>query len=115
MTVDVGKGRARSLADGGSMPLLGLGDRIAARGTELRRYEHLVARDPALAQSLPDAFLVAVCLGRVDVSIPELERPADGVHALGAVRDLPHAEAEQRDRVAVRECARPPLSHLGLR
>jgi hypothetical protein len=82
---------------------LGLGDRIPAPGMELRRDEYLVARDPALAQGAPDALLVAVGLGSVDVAIAELERPADGVHALGPVRDLPHAEAEQRDRVAIRE------------
>ena len=85
------------------------------RGVELGRDEDLVAGDPALAQALSDAFFVAVGLGRVDVPIAELERPADGVHAVGPVRNLPHAETQERDRVAVRECARPPLSCLGFR
>jgi hypothetical protein len=81
-------------------------DRIPVPGIELRGDEHLVTRDAAGAQALADALFVAVCLRRVDVPIAELERPANGVHARAAVRDLPHAESEQRNRVAVGEWTR---------
>ena len=78
-------------------------NRVLPCGRELGGEEHLLARDTALAQPLPHAFLVAVRLRRVDVPVPELERPADGAHALGAVRHSPDTEADQRDLVAVRE------------
>jgi hypothetical protein len=84
---------------------LGLRDRVVPRGRELGGDEHLLAWDTALAQPLPHAFLVAVRLRRVDVSVPELERPADGVHALCPVGHLPDAQADQRDLVPVREHA----------
>ena len=86
-----------------------LGRRIGATaGIELRRHEELVTRDAALAQPLPDAFFVAVRLRRVDVPVAELERPPNGVHALGSVGNLPDPEADQRDLVPVGEHA--PLS-----
>ena len=58
---------------------------------------------PLSRSALPDALLVAVGLGGVDVAVAELERPADGVLALGAVGDLPDAESERRHLVAVGE------------
>src|SRR6516164_4468502 len=61
-------------------------------------------------KSLPDAGLVAVGLGCVDVPVSEFERPSDGVDAFGPVRHLPDSEPEQRDVVAVREQARPSVS-----
>ncbi len=79
------------------------------RGKELGRDEDLVARDAALADALPDALLVAVRLRGIDVSIAELERPANSVHAFAAVRHLPDAEPEQRDFVPVGEDARAPI------
>jgi hypothetical protein len=50
----------------------------AARG-QLGRHEDLVARDAALGHRLPDLSLVAVCGGRVDVPIADLECPKDRV------------------------------------
>ena len=52
---------------------------------ELRGDEDLVARHAAVAQGAADARLVAVGLRGVDVAVAELERPANGVLALGAV------------------------------
>jgi hypothetical protein len=83
-----------------------LRDRICARGEELRRDEHLVAANAALAQPLADALLVAVRLRGIDVAVAELERPADGVHAFLSVRHLPDTEPEQRHPVAVGEHSR---------
>ncbi len=88
---------------------LRLGGGIAVAGIELGRDEHLFARRPAVAQRLADAALVAVGLGSVDMAIPELERPADGVDALRPVGHLPYAQPQQRDFVSVREPARAPL------
>ena len=70
---------------------------------ELGGDEHFVARQATFAQPLADALLVAVGLGRVDVSIPDVESPADGVHTFRPVGDLPYAEPEQRDPVPVGE------------
>ena len=75
---------------------LDLCDRVSPSGIELGRDEDLIARDTAFAQPLPDALLVAVGLGGVDVPIAEFERPADRVDALASVRHLPDAEAQQR-------------------
>jgi hypothetical protein len=75
---------------------LNLCDRVSPRGMELGSDEHVIARDTALAQSLPDGFFVPVGLGGVDVPVAEFERPAHGVDALASVRHLPDAEAEQR-------------------
>jgi len=63
----------------------GLLDRVFVPGIELGRDENLVARDAALAEALPHASLVAVSLSGVDVSIAELERPANSVHAFASV------------------------------
>jgi hypothetical protein len=82
---------------------LNLCDGVTSSRIELGRYEHLITRDTAFAQSLPDALLVAVGLGGVDVPVAELERPADCVDALASVRHLPDAEAEQRQLRTVRE------------
>src|SRR3954452_17756336 len=76
---------------------------------ELRRDEDLVARHAAVANGAADARLVPVGLRRVDVAVAELERPADRVLALGTVRDLPDAQAEERDLVAVGEDAGAPV------
>ena len=73
---------------------LNLRDWVSLCGIELGGYEHLIAGDAAFAQSLPDALLVAVGLGGVDVPVAELERPSDRVGALASVRHLPDAEAE---------------------
>jgi hypothetical protein len=82
--------------------LLGLGDRIAVPARiELGGDEYLVAGHAAVPQRPPDAFLVAVCLGGVDMPVAELERPADRVHARLAVRYLPDAEAEDGDLAPV--------------
>src|SRR5271166_6702215 len=51
---------------------LSLGGRIRARGIELGRDEHVLARDAALTQRTADALLVAVGLGGVDVPVAEL-------------------------------------------
>src|SRR4029077_7003883 len=75
-------------------------------GMELRGDEHLVAWHPALAQPLTDALLVAVRLRRVDVPVSELERRPHRADALRPVRNLPDAEPEHRDLVAVSELAR---------
>ena len=61
--------------------------------------------DPAVAQPLADAVFVPVRLGRVEVPVAQLERPANRVDALRPIRDLPDAEPEQRDPVAVCELA----------
>src|SRR4029077_16949716 len=60
-------------------------------------------RHATLAQRLADARLVAVGLGGIDVPVPELERPAHGVHAYRPVRHLPDAEPEHGQLVAVAE------------
>ena len=83
--------------------LLGLGDRVLAARVELGGDEHLVARHAAVPQRLADARLVAVGLGGVDVPVPELERPAHGVHARRPVRHLPDAEPEHGQLVSVGE------------
>ena len=59
--------------------------------------------DAAVAKRLADALLVAVGLGGVDVAVAELQRPADGVLALGPVGHLPDAEPERRHLVAIGE------------
>src|SRR5436305_12627770 len=86
-----------------------LPNRVLPRRKELGGDEDLLARDTALAQPLSDAFLVAVGLCRIDVSVPDLERPADGVRAFAAARHLPDAKAEQRALVAGREHAAPSV------
>jgi hypothetical protein len=92
---------------------LNLCDRVSPCGIELGGYEHLLAWDTAFAQSLPDALLVAVGLGGVDVPVAELERPTDCVDALASVRQLPDAEAEQRQLRTVRQGALSSISCHG--
>ena len=98
----------------------GLGGGVLAARIELGRQEHLLARDAAVAQRAPDAGLVAVRLGRVDVPVAGLERPAHGVLGLRAVGHLPDAEAEHGDPRAVGEgasgfcCACRWVLHAGL-
>src|SRR5262249_32049230 len=92
---------------------LNLRDRVFPRGIELGGDEHLLARDTAFAQSLPDALLVTVRLSGVDVPIAELERPTDGLDALASVRHLPDPKPEQRDPVAVGEWASPSVCRPG--
>src|SRR5947207_2205032 len=55
---------------------------------------------------MPDALLVAVRLGRIDVSIPELERPPNGVHAPGPVPHLPDGSSALVADVRERESDR---------
>src|SRR4051812_3152810 len=74
---------------------------IVAAGIELRGEEQVLAGNVAVSDRLADALLVAIRLRRVDVAVAELERPTDGVDALGSVRHLPHAETEHRHLVAV--------------
>src|SRR5918994_2364088 len=88
---------------------LGLGLRVLPRRIELGSYEDLFARHAAVAQRAADALLVAVGLRSVDVAVAELERPANRVLALPPVRNLPDAEAEKRDLVAVGEYARASI------
>ncbi len=52
--------------------VLNLGRRIFARRIELGGDEHLVAWHAAFAERLPDAFLVAIDLGGVNVAVAEL-------------------------------------------
>ena len=87
----------------------GLSERVAPAGVELRRDEHLVARDAALAQRSADARLVSVRLRGVDVAVPQLQGRADRVHARGSVRYLPHAESEQRHHRPVGEDPAAPV------
>jgi len=82
-------------------PCLGL--RVLPRRVELGGDEDLLARHAAVAQRATDALLVAIGLRRVDVAIAELERPANRVLALRPARNLPDAEAEERDLVVVGE------------
>ena len=82
---------------------LDLGRRVVATGEELRGDEHVLTRDSALTQRLADAGLVAVGLGRVDVAVAGLERPAHRVLAFRAILDLPDTEAEHRHLGAVGE------------
>src|SRR5260370_6989760 len=89
---------------------LELGGRIRARGIELGGDEHLVTPNPTLARRPPDTFLVAIDLGGVNVPVAELQRPAYGVDGRGPIGDLPHAEAEQRNLLAVCERARARIS-----
>ena len=84
---------------------LRLGLRVLPRRIELGRDEDLLARHAAVAKGAADARLVAVCLRGVDMAVAELQRPADRVLGLGPVRDLPDAEAENRNLVAVCEHA----------
>ena len=102
-----------------SQAALDLRRRVAARRVELGGDEHLLAGDTAVAKRTPDAPLVAVGLRGVDVPVSGFERPADRPLALGAIGDLPYAQPEQRDGVAVGK--RPLLTtnhalvqHVGL-
>ncbi len=88
-----------------SQALLSLGVGVLAAGIELGCEEYLLARHAAVMQRPADALLVAIRLRGVDVAIPELERPANRVLALGTVGHLPDAETEQRYLVAVGEPA----------
>jgi hypothetical protein len=88
---------------------LRLGGGVLACGVKLRGDEHLLARYTTAAEGLPDAFFVAVGLGSVDVSIAELERPQYSVDTLRAVGNLPNAETQDRDPVAICQKARALL------
>jgi hypothetical protein len=72
---------------------LGLG--IALGRAQLRRHEHLLARDRARGERAPDAALVAVQRGRVDVPVAGLERPGHRLLGLRALGQLPDAQPEQ--------------------
>src|SRR5260370_21908584 len=89
--------------------LLGFGSGVLTTGIELGGNERLAGGHAAVAQPQSYAFLVAVSLGRVDVAITELERPAHRVHALRPVRHLPDAQAQHGHLVAVREDAGAPV------
>src|SRR3954468_9579860 len=88
---------------------LRLGFRIVVARIELRGDEDLPARHAAVAKRTTDALLVPVCLRGIDVAVAELERPANRILRLGPVRDLPDAEGEERDLVAVGEYAGPSI------
>jgi hypothetical protein len=60
---------------------------------ELRGDEDLLASEPAVMQGSPDAFFVAIRLGRVNVAVAQLQRPPDRALAFGTIANLPHAEA----------------------
>ncbi len=76
---------------------------LFSTGVELCGDENFFTGHAAFRERPPDTFLVAVRLGRVDVVVPEIERRADGVDALGAIGHLPDAQPEQRYLVAVRK------------
>ncbi len=83
--------------------------RVPAARVELGRDEDVLARKAALAQGTAHAAFVAVDLGRVDVAVAGLQRPAHRVLTLAPVGHLPHAQPEQRDLVAVGEHPCPPV------
>ena len=64
---------------------LSLGGRILARRIELGGDEHLVARNATFTQCASNAFLVAIDLGCINMSVAELQRPAYGVDGGGAL------------------------------
>jgi hypothetical protein len=61
---------------------------------ELRGDEDLLARDAAGADGGAHRGLVPVALRRVDVAVAGFERRADRSLAVGALGELPDAEAE---------------------
>ena len=68
-----------------SEALLGCGNRVVAPSRielapwiELGGKKYLAARHAAVAQRPSDALLVVVGLGRVNIAIPQVERPAYG-------------------------------------
>ena len=81
---------------------------------ELRRDEDVLAGHAALAQRPSDARLVAVRLRGVDVAVPELERPAHGLIALGpsGTCHTPRPRSGIRGR---REDTRAPIRRLRAR
>jgi hypothetical protein len=83
--------------------LLQLARDVEPRGHQLRRDEHLVAREPAAGEAGADAPLVLVEGGGVDVPVAGLECPLDRLLRLAPVRDLPDAEPEHRHADAARE------------
>lgn len=87
----------------------GLPEGVAPAGEELRRDEHLLARDAALAQRPADARLVSVCLRGVDVAVPELQRRPDSLHARGSVGHLPDPEPKQRHHRPIGEDPAAPV------
>src|SRR5262249_52733728 len=89
---------------------LHLRGRVPASRIELCREEHLRARHAAVPERLPDALLVAVQLGGVNVPVPHLKRPAYSFHALEAVPYLPNAQGEHREALAVGEHSRALIS-----
>ena len=98
-----------------SEALLGCGNRVTTAPLELApRIEfcgekYLAARHAAVAQRPSDALLIAVYLGRVNMAIPQVERPAYGVHACRSVGHLPDAQAEQGHLVSVGKDAGAPV------
>jgi hypothetical protein len=76
---------------------------VAGAGEQLGGDEHLFARDAAGGERAADRLLVAVELGRVDVPVAGLERPAHGVLGLPPRAHLEDAQAEQRHADAVGE------------
>jgi hypothetical protein len=83
--------------------LLGLCGRVGAGRMKLRRDEDLRARHATLLESPTDACLVAVRLGSVDVSIAELECPANRVDAVRPVGNLPETKTKRGNLTSVRE------------
>ena len=63
---------------------------------QLRRYPNVLAGNTAAPHALADAALVGVEPRRVDVAVARLERPANRFDRRLAVRDLPNAEADER-------------------
>ena len=90
--------------------------RVATGRGELRRQEDLLPRDPTRPEPSPDAGLVAVALSRVDVPVPHLERPFDGLLDLPALGDLEdpephrgHLEARTDLDPAAHRCSNRPV------
>jgi len=77
------------------------GDRVFVLREELRRDKDLLAWHSALTETETDTLLVAVGLGGVDVPVPLLERPPNGINTLRRVLDLPDAKPEHRNRIPI--------------
>src|SRR6185437_1151230 len=90
---------------------LQLGRRVGRSRVELRGDEHVLPAEPAPAERFADTGLVAVPLRRVDVAVAQLQGPRHRVDAFPALADLPDAEAERRDRIAVSEHLHRNVGH----
>ena len=88
---------------------------VAPGRVELGGDENVLASHAALTQRVADAFFVAVRLSGVNVTVSQLQRPADGVDALRSVGHLPHSQGQNRDFLTVRQQARASTCVVGIR